>query len=102
MGFDASKAKILLDQFDFANLFIEGLGWDQHNANLSVEISNTAYSLKAVAEKRGMVAWVCQAPDGQQIPDRTIRKKIEHQVAKTTLEHLIIFTDTKRVEQIWC
>src|SRR3546814_11234787 len=49
-----------------------------------------------------MVAWVCQAPAGQQIPYRATRKKIETQVAKTTLEHLIIFTDGKRAEQIWC
>lgn len=102
MDFNAGNAKYLLEQFDFEKLFIEELGWDRHSANLPVEISDTSFALKAVAEKRGMVAWVCQAPAGQQIPDRATRKKIEHQVAKTTLENLIIFTDTKRAEQIWC
>ncbi len=102
MNFDAGNARKLLEQFDFAKLFIEELGWDRHNSDLSVLISGGTYTLRAVAEKRGMVAWVCQAPDGQQIPDRAARRKIETQVAKTTLEHLIIFSDSKREEQVWC
>jgi hypothetical protein len=102
MDFNAGNAKTLLEQFNFERLFIEELGWNRHGADLSVPVSGTTYSLRAVAEKRGMVAWVCQAPAGRQIPDRAARKKIETQVAKTTLEHLIIFTDAKRAEQIWC
>ncbi len=102
MDFNAGNAKKLLEQFDFAKLFIEELGWDRHTADLSVPIGGATYTLRAVAEKRGMVAWVCHAPTGQQIPDRAARKKIETQVAKTTLEHLIIFTDAKHAEQIWC
>ncbi|MBK8174844.1 MAG: Eco57I restriction-modification methylase domain-containing protein [Rhodospirillales bacterium] len=102
MDFNAGNAKKLLEQFEFAKLFVEELGWDRHNAGLSVAISGATFGLKAVAEKRGMVAWVCQVPAGQQIPDRATRKKIETQVAKTTLEHLVIFIDAKRAEQIWC
>ena len=102
MDFNAGKVRTLLEQFDFPKLFIEELGWDRHSADLSIPISGTTFALRAVAEKRGMVAWVCEAASGQQIPDRATRKKIETQVAKTTLEHLIIFTDAKRAEQIWC
>jgi hypothetical protein len=102
MDFNAGTARTLLEQFDFLKLFLEELGWDRHGADLSIPISGATFALRAVAEKRGMVAWVCQAAPGQQIPDRATRKKIETQVAKTTLEHLIIFTDAKRAEQIWC
>ena len=102
MTFNAANAQALLTQFAFPKLFLDELGWDRHNAALSVEISGTSFALKAVAEKRGMVAWVCQPPDGKKIPDRATRKKIEQQVARTTLEHLVIFTDAKRAEQIWC
>ncbi|KAB1082630.1 SAM-dependent methyltransferase [Neorhizobium galegae] len=102
MDFNADGARKLLEQFEFGKLFIEELGWDRHNADLSIAISDVTFALKAVAEKRGMVAWVCQAPAGQQIPDRARRKKIEMQVAKTTLEHLIIFIDGKCADQIWC
>jgi len=102
MDFNARNAKRRLEQFEFGKLFVEELGWERHSADLPLIISGTTLALKAVGEKRGMVAWVCQAPSGQQIPDRPTRKKIETQVAKTTLEHLIIFTDAKRAEQIWC
>jgi len=102
MDFNADRAGQLLKQFNFAQLFIEELGWDRHGANLSALVSSSTIALRAVAEKRGMVVWLCEAPVGEQIPDRSTRKKIETQVAKTTLEHLIIFTDAKRAEQIWC
>jgi hypothetical protein len=93
MDFNEASAKTLLERFDLSALFVNELGWDRHNAMLPIEISGASYTLKAIAEKRGMVAWLCDAPVGRQIPDRAIRKKIEHQVAKTTLEHLIIFID---------
>src|ERR1700681_612860 len=93
MEFNADRAKKLLAQFDFPKLFIEELGWDRHSANLPITILGATFALKAVGEKRGMVAWVCQAAVDQQIPDHATRKKIEIQVAKITLEHLIIFTD---------
>lgn len=102
MNFNADGAKKLLEQFKFEELFVEELGWDRHGAGLSVTVSNTTFSLKAVAEKRGMVAWVCQVTGEDRIPDRATRKKIEISVSKTTLEHLIIFTDGRRAEQIWC
>lgn len=102
MNFNANNAKKLLEQFDLSSLFIDELGWDRHNAGLSVSIAGVDFDLKAVAEKRGMVAWVCHAPEGSHIPDRATRKKIEFQVSKSTLEHLIIFTDANRAEQIWC
>lgn len=102
MDFNAENAKQRLTAFDFGKLFIEELGWDRHSADLSVAISGVTFTLKAVAEKRGMVAWLCQTPSDQQLPDRATRKKIGTQVAKTTLEHLIIFIEPKRTEQIWC
>lgn len=100
MDFNAGNAKKLLAQFEFAKLFIEELGWDQHNAHLSVTISVTAFTLKAVAEKRGAVAWVCRTTDGQ-IPERPIRQKIDREVSKSTFEHLIIFVDESRASQVW-
>lgn len=102
MSFNATAAKGLLEHFDFAPLFVDELGWERHSAALSVEVAGSSYSLTAIAQKRGMVAWFCDAPPGQLIPDRATRKKIGHRVAGTTLEHLIIFADATRREQIWC
>lgn len=102
MDFNVGNAKKRLQEFEFGKLFVEELGWDKHSADLAVTVSGVTFTFKAVAEKRGMVAWVCHADSGQQLPDRATRKKIGTQVAKTTLEHLIIFTDSKLSEQIWC
>lgn len=102
MEFNVGAAKKRLEEFEFGKLFVEELGWDRHSADLDVAISGATFAFGAVAEKRGMVAWVWRAPSDQQLPDRATRKKIGTQVAKTTLEHLIIFTNSKRSEQIWC
>lgn len=102
MNLDAAKARTLLGTFDFGRLFTEELGWDRLSATFTIAVAGTTYALRAVGEKRGMAAVVCEAPAGQKIPDRATRRKIELQVAKTYLEHLVIFTDTGRAEQIWC
>lgn len=102
MKLHAGNAKKLLARFEFSKLFIDVLGWDRHAASLSVSVPGYTFTLQAIAEKRGMVTWICDTPAGQGIPDRATRKKIDSQVAKTTFEHLIIFTDQKRAEQIWC
>ena len=102
MDFNTGKARQFLEKFEFAKLFVDELGWDRHTADLQLRIGEMTYPLRAVAEKRGMVAWVCEASAGHSIPERAIRRKIGTQVAKTTLEHLIIFLDARRAEQIWC
>jgi hypothetical protein len=102
MNLDTAKAGTLLGAFDFTRLFTEELGWDRLSASSTLTVAGTTYALRAVGEKRGMAAVICEAPAGQKIPDRATRRKIEQQVAKTYLEHLVIFTDTKRIEQIWC
>jgi hypothetical protein len=102
MNLDAERAREFLAQFDFGRLFIEELGWDRLNTPFTVAVGGVTQGLRAVAEKRRMPAILCEAPGGQPIPDRSTRRKIEVQVAKAYHEHLIIFTDGKRQEQIWC
>lgn len=95
MDFSAANAKKLLEGFEFSKLFIDELGWDRHTVELRVEVPSGTFVLRAVAQKRGMVAWICEALNGERIPDRATRRKIEAQVAKTTLEHLVVFTDAR-------
>lgn len=102
MALNKQNARGLLKDFAFTKLFVEELGWDRHNAALPLQLGEMTYSLKAVAEKRGMVAWHCDMPSGSTMPSRETRRRIETQVAKSNFEHFIIFTDSKRSEQIWC
>ena len=102
MDFNVVNAKKLLEQSEFEKFFVEELGWDRHSAHLPIPVPGATYNLKAVAEKRGLVAWLCASPSGEPIVDRATRRKIDTQAAKTTLEHLIIFVDDRGAEQVWC
>ena len=98
---NVARARQLLRNVDFRALFIEELGWDRYNTPLEVVVLDSSITLSALAEKRGMVAYHCPTPTDQPLPDYTQRRKIEHQVAKATHEHLIVFTDPTNTIQIW-
>lgn len=99
MAIDDARAKKLLRDFNFPALFVEELGWDKHKTTLSIPIDAETFELSAVAEKRGMAAFVCEC-DGA-LPNYNVRRKIERQVAKSAHEHFIIFIDTEKTRQIW-
>ena len=93
---DFSAARNCLKAFDFATLFREHLGWDNHKAGLDITLNGTEYTLKAVAQKRGVIAFVYP-----HIPDRSIRLKLDHQITKSAREHFVIYTDQKAGVQLW-
>lgn len=101
MPLDTARARQLLVKGDLRALFIEELGWDRHTAALQITLDGVALTLPALAQKRGMVAYQCPAPDGSKFPDYAQRRKIEHQVAKSAHEHLIVFTDAGTGTQVW-
>ncbi len=101
MPLSITRARQLLAKGDLQSLFIEELGWDHHNAALEITLGGSSLSLSALAQKRGMVAYHCPTPGGQRLPDYAQRRKIEHQVAKSAHEHLIVFTDPASETQIW-
>jgi hypothetical protein len=101
MALDVGKTRACLREFDFGNLFYEELGWDQYNNNLQVSVNSQTFSLTAIAEKRGMAAFLCGPMDDGLIPDYVTRRKIEKGVAKSVHEHIIIYTDSDRTTQIW-
>jgi hypothetical protein len=101
MPVNTSRASQLLRNFDFPRLFIDELGWDRHNAILVVTVLGLPVKLSALAQKRGMVVYHCPALSGQRLPEYAQRRKIEHQVFKTTHEHLIIYTDPTNTTQVW-
>src|SRR5665213_3270170 len=101
MPMNTGRARQLLKDFDFGRLYIEELGWDRHQANLNVTVGVQTFNLTAIAHKRGMVAYHCEVSAGEQIPEYALRRKIEHQVAKSAHEHFIIFTDEAKTTQVW-
>ncbi len=103
MPLDGSRIREVLKRFDFGTLFIEGLGWDRHRLKpLSISVNGTAYRLEAIAEKKGMVAFMCEPSTAEvPMPDYAARRKIENQVRRAAHEHLIIYVDRDRKSQIW-
>jgi Eco57I restriction-modification methylase len=101
MALQSARARDLLVKGDLRALFVEELGWDRHTASLDLLVDSAAVAVRAIAQKRGMVAYHCPTRSGQRLPDYTLRRKIEHLVAKAAHEHLIVFTDAANETQIW-
>ena len=91
-----------LQAFDFQRLFVEGLGWDHFQVEpLVLPADGHDYTLRPVAEKAQFAVFECAAgPDGA-IPGYPVRRKIETQVTKRAFEHLIIFVNAARTQQVW-
>jgi len=101
MPLDVTRIRTQLKGFDFRGLFLN-LGWDHpQTKSLAVTVEGRELCLSAIAHKRGMVAFLCPAPDGETIPLYPLRRKIEHQVAKSVHEHIVIFTDAGQTAQVW-
>ena len=96
MKIDVASVRRLLKAFDFKTLFREQLGWDNHQAQLSIPVDGSTVELNAVAQKRGFVAYICPT-----IPDRATRLKIDRQLTKSAHEHFIIYTDQCAGQQVW-
>ena len=89
---DRSKVRKHLGNFDLQPLFIEELGWDHGGRDTEVPIANRSFALKAIAHKRGMVAYQYVSDSAATFPDHPTRQKIEKTVAKTVHEHIIVYT----------
>jgi len=98
---DRQKISRHLKNFDLHALFIEELGWDHGGADTEVTVANQPFALKAIAQKRGMVAYQCVAPTDDTFPDHPTRKKVEKIVAKTVREHIIVYAPPDRSTQYW-
>jgi hypothetical protein len=101
MTLSAAVVRHYLKEFELEKLFVEELGWDRHNATLEVTVDGETYTLSSFAEKRGAQIFQCQADGQEKIPEHSIRRKIERQVTKSAYEHVIIFVDGDRTQQVW-
>ena len=101
MQINLRETRQYLKDSKFETLFIEELGWDNHTQTLNITIDETEYILTAIAEKCGMVIFHCSAIDEGHIPERKTREKIQRQVAKSSHENLIVYTDAEKTTHIW-
>ncbi len=102
MAIDSARIGRYLKGGDYATLFREELGWDRYAARpLVVKAGERTWTLRGVAQKRGLAVLVAPpGPDGQ-LPDAATRRRIEREVARLVHEHLIVFEGGPDGEQIW-
>ena len=98
-----NRIKIFVRNFDFQNLFIEELGWNNppRRQPVAVEVGRETHSLKMLSEKSGFQVFLHEAASADEIPDANTRKKFEKKLTEIAAEHLLIFTDTEKNKQIW-
>jgi len=96
MQVNVAEARKCLREFDLQTLFREHLGWDNCRTRVDVTVGDSSVTLSGVAQKRAFTAFACSS-----IPDRATRLKIDHQVARSAREHLIIYSDQEKGQQIW-
>jgi hypothetical protein len=101
MPLNLERTRRLLRNFDFKTLFIEELGWDHYTSILDIPVDSQNFTLGAIAEKRGIVVFVCGPASNGSIPDYSIRRKIERQVTKSHHEHFIIYLNADKTRQVW-
>jgi len=89
-----------IKHFNFREMFND-MGWNNDKTTQPIAVDNISYTLQAVAEKSGFKILLCNPQADGFIPDYATRKKIETKVTKFFQEHLVIFFDTKKTEQVW-
>ena len=77
------------------------MGWNNDRTKQPVIVDDDSFNLTGIAEKSGFRIFICEHTSRNKLPDFAIRKKIEVKVTKLFQEHLIIFMDERRQEQIW-
>lgn len=89
MPLNIKRVRTLLRNFDFKTLFVEELGWDHYTSILDIPVDGQNFALGAIAEKRGIVIFVCGQANNGSMPGYSIRRKIERQVTKSHSEDAI-------------
>ena len=100
MAITKSEFSAYITAFQFRELFNE-MGWNNDRTRQLIIIDEIPYNVTAIAEKSGFRIFICEPPSGNKIPASATRKQIEGKVTKLFQEHLIIFIDEQKSEQVW-
>jgi hypothetical protein len=100
MAISKSDFSSYIKSFRFRELFNE-MGWNNDRTRQPIIVDESPFTLVGIAEKSGFKIFVCEPQPGCNLPDKATRKKIEGKVTKLFQEHLIIFIDEQKREQVW-
>lgn len=96
------QSRKLLQDFEFNNLFVQQLGWDNPSSRKTVplEIEGENYLRTAIAQLLGVVVFEIIADRGN-IPNASQRLSIYREIVQISGENLLIFIDTNRTKCLW-
>lgn len=101
MAVNEPKIRKYLKSFDLVHLFKEELGWDTLGTTYSIPVDGSVFALEPLAQKRGMVALLCQPLANGTVPEYAVRRRIERELTKSAREHIVIYVDAAKTTQIW-
>lgn len=90
-----------LTEFNFPELFTQHLLWESFRAKHAFEVNGQYFDVEGVAEKRGLVAFVCRPAPNQPFPGSAERKRIGRKIENLHHEHLVVFIDREHTRQVW-
>lgn len=100
MSISKSEFTTFVRKFKFKELF-NYLGWDNDNTSVPIQIDEFTYTLQCISQKRGFRILTCTPDKKENIPPYAERLKINNKVKKLFHDHLIIYVNAKKSEQLW-
>ncbi len=102
MAPDKQRIQSYLKAFDFKTLFAEEWGWDYlREPSLAIPLEGQTYTLRPLVEKRGVKVYVCDPNAQGKIPADHLLRSIEREVTKHAYEHILIYVDATKENQVW-
>lgn len=98
MSIKKSVCSRLIKNFQLRELFNQ-LGWNNTTKKEAVAVDSQTWQLEAIAEKSAFFVFVCETAG--KVPDYATRKKIDSAITKLYHQHLIIYTDSSKRQQVW-
>jgi len=100
MGITRQEFTKLIKGFKIRELF-NYMGWDNDKTKQIIKIDNDIIQIQSVAEKSGFRIILCPPLIDGKIPLYNIRRRINTAVTKLFQEHMIIYYNKDKKEQIW-
>jgi len=89
---------LYVNDFKFKELFID-LGWNNDLTPIQpLKIGDTLFTPRVIADKNGFKIIECQT---NLIPSYSLRLQVANAIKRLFHEHLLIFYDSKKTEQVW-
>ncbi len=94
MALNRTRAREILQKFDFASLFVQEMGWNSVPDSRPLPIGDTGYMRRLIAQMSGVaVLEVFPAAPNETLPNRETSDKLHRQIEQLAHENVIIFLD---------